>query len=141
MMFKLSALIYCLTAVVSLILAATLPTQPLNENFALIQDILNSTNGEPIIFPTTTNLNTSSSSPGLAEEPWCTDALGVDLDPVSCANAISKITRSTDIITIGYRGRGNFDITLPYIWMSGKFRFHFRLLSIALSLSTIALCD
>ena len=52
-------------------------------------------------------------------DPVCVPQLGTNIDPASCRNAISKIPRTTDRITLGWRGEGNFDLTLPYIWTSG----------------------
>lgn len=56
------------------------------------------------------------------DEPQCLDELGTNLDLTSCRNIISKIPRSTDYITLGWRGRGHFDLTLPYVYVSGMYR-------------------
>lgn len=55
-------------------------------------------------------------------EPVCLDMLGTNLNLTSCRNVVRKIPRSTDYITIGWRGRGHFDLTLPYIYVSGMYR-------------------
>ena len=44
------------------------------------------------------------------------------VNPVSCRNAIRKIPRSADYITVGWRGTGSFDLILPYIFLSGMCR-------------------
>ena len=53
------------------------------------------------------------------DEPQCLEVLGTNLNVASCRNAVSKIPRSTQYITLGWRGRGHFDLTLPYIYVSG----------------------
>lgn len=68
--------------------------------------------------PHTSLLNTSLTF----EEPTCWNELGTNLNLTSCRNAISKIPRSTDYITLGWRGDGHFDLTLPYTYVSGMYR-------------------
>ena len=53
------------------------------------------------------------------DEPICMDAFGTSLNLASCRNVVSKIPRSTDYITLGWRGEGHFDLTMPYIYVSG----------------------
>ena len=53
------------------------------------------------------------------DEPGCLDDLGTNLNVASCRNVVSKIPRSLNHITLGWRGEGNFDLTLPYIYVSG----------------------
>ena len=65
--------------------------------------------------PYTSLLNTSLTS----TEPGCLNELGTNLNIASCRNVVSKIPRSIDYITLGWRGEGHFDLTLPYIYMSG----------------------
>ncbi|KAM0797607.1 hypothetical protein BDR22DRAFT_975124 [Usnea florida] len=48
----------------------------------------------------------------------CDPNLGVDLDKESCDNAIRKIERATGPVTFGERGTGNWDIVLPYRFLS-----------------------
>ena len=49
----------------------------------------------------------------------CDPNLGSDLDEESCDNAIGKIERATGPVTFGERGTGNWDIVLPYRFLSG----------------------
>ena len=65
--------------------------------------------------PHTSLLNTSLTY----DQPQCLHELGTNLNITSCRNVISKIPRSTDYITLGWRGKGHFDLTLPYIYASG----------------------
>ena len=56
------------------------------------------------------------------DEPQCSDEMGTNLNLASCRNVVSNIPRSLGYITLGWRGRGHFDLTLPYIYASGMKR-------------------
>ena len=65
--------------------------------------------------PHTSLLNTSLTY----DEPQCLDGMGTNLNLASCRNVVSKIPRSLNHITLGWRGTGRFDLILPYIYVSG----------------------
>ena len=102
-----------------LVSSATIPT-PGNHNdslnlFQLLPDTA--------LLPTTPGAQASSVDTSLTvSEAQCHTQQGEKVDPGSCRSAISKIPRSTDYITFGARSRGNFDVTLPYVWVSGMCR-------------------
>ena len=83
--------------------------------------------------PHTSLLNTSLTF----DEPGCLDSLGTNLNLASCRNVVSKIPRSTDHISLGWRGKGHFDLTLLYIYVSGMYR-RLRLSSSSLASSSIS---
>ena len=101
--------------------AATIRT-PVNQNAGSgsLQLLTNITEPTSTLLTAISEPHTSQASTSLTdEEPYCLDGLGVDMDPASCRNVIQKIPRTTDYITIGFRGKGNFDLTMPYIFISG----------------------
>ena len=52
-------------------------------------------------------------------EVTCDDRYGRDLDVRSCYNALGKIGRNYSPLTFGERGTGNWDVILPYRFLSG----------------------
>lgn len=104
-------------ALTHLALAAIPPIRDQGPNLVLFQETFNATKGDPVLNPATV-ANTSLANTDLTVEPWCSDVLGENLSPVSCRDAITKIPQSTQSLSFGWRGRGRYDVTLPYIWMS-----------------------
>ena len=54
-----------------------------------------------------------------SDQPGCLDELGTNLNLTSCRNVVGKIPRSLNPITLGWRGKGKFDLVLPYSYVSG----------------------
>ena len=95
--------------------AATVPA-PVNQNAGAnsLQLLPNTTDPASTLVaanpgPHTSLLNTSLTY----DEPICLDAFGTNLNLASCRNVVSKIPRSTDHITLGWSGEGQFDLTMP----------------------------
>ena len=89
----------------------------------LLQLLLNTTDGTSNIHPAipatyTGLLNTTATH----YEAVCIDGPLATVNPASCRNAIRKIPRSANYITIGWRGTGSFDLTLPYVFLSDDAR-------------------
>ena len=120
-MFVLITFVGCIVALTSLTSAAVAPSSSnQNPNLVLFQDAVNATNRNSVIFSDTTANANSSNTNLTAPWIWCSDVLGENISPLACRNAIEKILASAVPMTFGMRGRGRFDVTLPYIWMSGK---------------------
>ena len=101
------AFLVLLQGVTFLASAATIPADPANQNAG--------SNSLQLV-PSLSNTNLTFG------EPDCLDMLGTNLNVASCRNVVGKIPRSTNYITVGWRGSRNFDLILPYIYVSGMYR-------------------
>lgn len=66
-------------------------------------------------------MNTTSSTDQVLAD-WrvvCAPSLGHNLNILSCNNAFAKISRNTAPRTFGFRGTGNWDVLVPYRFLSG----------------------
>lgn len=58
-------------------------------------------------------------SPAVSYTTDCSVAYGRNLNRTSCANALSKISQVTTLMTFGERGTGTWDVILPRRYLSG----------------------
>ncbi len=114
------------TAVSSLVLQLPQSTDgQLDEMPLSYNTTTSSTSRNPYILPS--NFSTSN-----ALDIECDQALGIHMQIASCVDALHKIPQTLKQVTLGERGTGQFDIVLPYRYLSCKL-LHFSRLGEALN--------